>query len=327
VSKTRESPAADWPQGIAVDAGDRSRGAQLAAVQRARVISAMLTVCAEHCASNVTVAHVVACAGVSRRTFYELFEDCEDCFLATFDEGIARASRHVLPMYRSRDPWRKRIRASLEALLAFFDSDPVTCRFLVVEAHCAGANVLERRSGVFTHLVGAIEQGRYDAKASAASSPLAAEGAVGAVLSVIHNRMVRATPGDLFELANPLMGMIVLPYLGPAASQEEFDRPVAPREPAPAPPRDPLAGLGIRLTYRTMRVLLAISEHPGGSNREIGLAAGVQDQGQISKLLGRLRSLELIENTGAGAASGGPNSWRLTAKGSEVRALASIQER
>jgi chromosome segregation and condensation protein ScpB len=44
----------------------------------------------------------------------------------------------------------------------------------------------------------------------------------------------------------------------------------------------------------------------------------VQDQGQISKLLSRLRTLGLIENTGPGPVKGEPNAWRLTAKGQRV---------
>ena len=52
----------------------------------------------------------------------------------------------------------------------------------------------------------------------------------------------------------------------------------------------------MRLTYRTVRVLLAIAQHPGASNRQIGEDAGVHDQGQISKLLTRLHKLGLVDN-------------------------------
>lgn len=74
----------------------------------------------------------------------------------------------------------------------------------------------------------------------------------------------------------------------------------------------------MRLTYRTLMVLSAIATRPGSSNREIADGAGVSDQGQISKLLGRLERLGLIENTGLGHIKGEPNAWRLTHKGTEV---------
>ena len=55
------------------------------------------------------------------------------------------------------------------------------------------------------------------------------------------------------------------------------------------------------------------------SNREVGEGADIIDQGQTSKLLARLESLGLIQNTGEGHAKGATNSWRLTAKGLEVQ--------
>jgi predicted transcriptional regulator len=63
-------------------------------------------------------------------------------------------------------------------------------------------------------------------------------------------------------------------------------------------------------TYRTERVLEAIAKHSGASNREVADFAGVLDEGQISKLLKRLESLGLIENTGEGQPKGKPNAWR-----------------
>jgi DNA-binding IclR family transcriptional regulator len=82
---------------------------------------------------------------------------------------------------------------------------------------------------------------------------------------------------------------------------------------------NPLAGI-TRLTYRTMRVIQAVAEQPGASNYEISRRAGVSDQGQISKLLGRLARLGLLANTGDGQAKGLANAWRLTSRGRQVNA-------
>jgi DNA-binding MarR family transcriptional regulator len=84
-------------------------------------------------------------------------------------------------------------------------------------------------------------------------------------------------------------------------------------------PADRLRELGVRPTYRTLWVLTAIERYPGASNREVARAAGVFDNGQISKLLKRLEGLGLIENTGECAARGKSNAWRLTAKGDECK--------
>ncbi len=91
--------------------------------------------------------------------------------------------------------------------------------------------------------------------------------------------------------------------------------PRAPRT-GPSATGDPLRELDMRLTYRTVRVLLAIDAIGGRgsppSNRQVATAAGISDQGQISKLLARLQPLGLIGNTGGDHAKGEPNAWSLT---------------
>ena len=143
---------------------------------------------------------------------------------------------------------------------------------------------------------------------------------MGGAASVIHARLVVPDGRSLLELTGPLMSMIVLPYLGAAAGGGSWSvRPPAPVRPdgRTRAPADPLRDVEMRLTYRTARVLSVVAEHPGSSNREIGLASGIQDQGQMSKLLTRLSRLGLIENTGAGPSRGGPNAWVLTGAGAE----------
>jgi hypothetical protein len=148
---------------------------------------------------------------------------------------------------------------------------------------------------------------------------LAADGVVGAILAVIHARLLEENPEPLVALTAPLMSLVALPYLGPGAAQKEMDRPL------PPPPkkgkharRDPLDGLDMRLTYRTVRALMAIGANEGASNRLVADVAGIADQGQISKLLTRLQNLGLIENSGDGQIKGAANAWRLTVKGEEV---------
>jgi AcrR family transcriptional regulator len=325
---------------------DRSAGReQVARIQRGRMIAAMVEVASERGAGNVTVAHVVARSGVSRRTFYELFTSGEECLLAVMEDSLGRARSYVLEVYDPQEAWRVRIRAALHALLEFVEDEPGRGRLLVVESLCAGSDALERRSRVLAELIRAVDAGRGthkgtgtlkgtpkghaagESERSAALTPLTAEAVVGAVLSVIHARLLvpaRVLKGGrpaLVELTNPLMSMIALPYLGAAAARRELDRPL-PKRRRRAPHASDGAGhlndLPMRVTYRTMCVLSAIASQPGASNRQVGDSAGITDQGQISKLLHRLEGLGLILNGGAGQARGTPNAWTLTEKGAEI---------
>jgi AcrR family transcriptional regulator/DNA-binding MarR family transcriptional regulator len=288
-------------------------------IQRARILVAMAEVVCERGTGDVSVAHVIGRAGVSRRTFYELFEDREDCFLAAFQEAIGRASRYVSAGYDPTSDWIERVRSALEAILRFLDDESMFGRLAVVESLAAGVRAREMRHLIVARMVAAVDAGRERMGTSSSATALTAEGIVGGVSAVIHGRLISADPGPLVELVNQLMSMIVLPYLGPDAARREMERPVSKISTRPfTATANPLKGLEMRLTYRTVRVLTAVANRPGASNRAIGEAAGVGDQGQISKLLARMEKLSLVENTHTGPSKGAPNAWMLTKQGEEV---------
>jgi AcrR family transcriptional regulator len=293
---------------------------QVAGIQRLRILAGMFQTACERGAGSVTVAHVVERSGVSRRTFYELFDDRDDCFLAAFEEALTRASERVFGAYRSGDGWLEQLRAGLVELLVFLDEEPLAGRLLVCESLSAGPVVLGRRAEVIRVLTRAVDAGRALVREGREPLPLAAEATVGGVLSLIYARLCEPQDGGLLELAGPLMSMIVLPYLGVGAARRELDRRLPVRASVMGrgdvvPLGDVFKGSGMRLTYRTVRVLEAVAERPCASNRVVGESAGISDQGQISKLLDRLQRTGLIENSGVGSGKGMPNAWSLTDKG------------
>jgi AcrR family transcriptional regulator len=117
------------------------------------MLNAMVEVAGERGAPGASVAHIVERAGISRRTFYEHFEDREDCFLAAFDYALARAGEAVLPAYGVEGSWRERVRSGLAALLGFFDEQPGLGALLVVDALGAGPRALARRGELLDALI------------------------------------------------------------------------------------------------------------------------------------------------------------------------------
>jgi AcrR family transcriptional regulator/DNA-binding MarR family transcriptional regulator len=306
-------------------------------IQRSRILGAMAEEVAIRGASSVTVARVIARARVSRRVFYELFADIEDCFLAAFEWAVEQAGELTRDAYGAEKNWREGIRLALASLLRFFDERPLLAQLCIVHAAGGGPRVLERRSRAIAELCEAVDRGRLEAPGSRVTGPVVAEGVVGAVLAVLYTRLLaRDDSADahgqegseqpaLIEMHGELMSLIALPYLGAAVAGSELRK--AP--PSPRPRETPLERLpagrstreepAARLTYRTVRVLRAIGELPAGSNREVAQRAGIVDQGQISKILTRLEFQGLVVNRGGnGAARGTPNSWWLTERGEEL---------
>ncbi|HEX3509534.1 MAG TPA: TetR family transcriptional regulator [Solirubrobacteraceae bacterium] len=276
--------------------------------------------------ARMTVAQVIGRARVSRKTFYDVFSDREDCFLAVVDGAIARAEQAIGDAYRDEDGWRDGIRSGLGALLALMDAEPVLARLCFVETLAAGDRVLARRAAVLVRLAAAIDEGRDRSRSEHEPPELTAQGVVGAVFSVLHARMLERGETPYSDLLGALMSMIVLPYLGSRAAGRELavssSAGQSQRRLPADNPADPLRGINMRLTYRTLRVLTVIAEHPGASNREIAERSGITDQGQISKLLTRLGRLELIDNVGGGQERGASNAWHLTKRGAQVERAA-----
>jgi AcrR family transcriptional regulator len=296
---------------------------QVTEIQRSRMLAAAVEAVEDVGYSRMTVAQVIGRAKVSRKTFYDVFDDREDCFLAAFDLAIAQAKAHSGDAYEHDQSWRDSVRSGLARLLMFLDDEPGLAKLCVVEALGAGTKVLERRAQVLEELAAIVDRGRAVTNATREPPDVTAEGVVGAVFAVLHTRLLEGSSEPLTNLLGPLMSMIVLPYLGARAASKELSRPALDvheggRQPARSRSKDPLEGLEMRLTYRTVRVLMVIAEHPGASNREIAEGSGIADQGQISKLMTRLERLQLVENTGEGQVRGASNAWHLTERGAQV---------
>jgi AcrR family transcriptional regulator len=305
-------------------------GGNVMEMQRRRLLLAIGEVVSEDGLEAASVGRVCKRAGMSRRTFYELFEDREACLQAAFELAIERIAESVVHAYRGERRWRRRVRAALRAMLECFDLDPGLARLCLVETLKAGPEALEYRRRVLDVLSHAIDDARREAKNGAGLAPLTAESTVGGVLAVLHARVLTHDPRPLMELLNPLMSMIVHPYLGPVAAKRELGMPVAESngridERTVNAGADPFRDLPIRFTYRTARVLATIAAEPGINNRQVGDAAGVHDQGQMSKLLRRLQRNGLIANQDEQPSKGEPNAWTLTERGKAVHNAIGVQ--
>lgn len=294
------------------------QGGHVVEMQRRRLLTATTELVYEHSASGVTVATVCERAGISRRTFYEIFIDREHCLLAAFNDTVEQATLTVEQATRGQGRWRERMRTGLTALLSFLDQEPGMSRLMIVDALAAGHNTLQARKHILTHIIAIIDEGRTETKPGREPPPLTAEGIVGAVFSVIHARILERNRQPLTQLTGALMAMIVQPYLGPQTAQRELEKPTTKQPNTPRTPTDPFKDLPIRLTYRTCLVLTSIATTPGASNKQIAHAAGITDDGQTSKLLTRLHHHNLIHDTGIGPTKGQPRAWTLTQQGEHV---------
>jgi AcrR family transcriptional regulator/DNA-binding MarR family transcriptional regulator len=331
--------------GRRVGGGRRGVGGGVGAVEsrRVRVLRAAAVAVDERGYGAVTVAHITARAKVSRRTFYELFVDRDECLLEVMRDIEQRVTAELRAAGLDGLVWRERIRMGLWTVLRFFDREPVLARFCLAQSARGDDSMAAYRGELLARVTGVIAAGAQESVEGQDCSPLVAEGIAGAVVSILNTRLSafegagRRGHGDMPPLAvllGELMALIVLPYLGSEVAREERFRPV-PTAPARARLPVPAAGSkqggkylaldagpspvpGLRMTFRTALVLEAIARAPGISNLGVAHHAEINDQGQVSKLLSRLERNGLVQNTGRGQSKGAPNEWRLTPTGEKV---------
>lgn len=162
---------------------------------------------------EASVERVLERAGMSRRTFYELFTDREDCFLAAYDEAMRAVLKLVTDAYLGCEMPERRIEAGLEAFLRFWAEDPAVARMCVVEVFAAGARARERRAEFMARFAALMEHGLGELRGDTQLDRLAAQALVGGVNEVIYGPIDRGEVAKLPELAAEIVSSQIAPLV------------------------------------------------------------------------------------------------------------------
>jgi AcrR family transcriptional regulator len=195
----------------------------VSAVQRERLLAAMLRATAELGYREVSVQDVLERAGVSRPTFYEHFENKEDCFLAAFDSAAARLRERLETAGLGGGDWRERLRFSLEELLRFVSEDPDAAMSLIVDGRAACPDALSRRDELLDYFASCLDaQVRAETDPTNVPTAIAAAGIIGGIEALLYSRLNRGESDDVQSLLPSLMYFAVLPYEGHKVASEEL---------------------------------------------------------------------------------------------------------
>ena len=188
----------------------REAPAEDASPQRDRLVRAAISALAELGWARTTVREVVRRARVSLRTFYEHFDDREDCLLTAFaevEEEVAARVGSQLAARRADEPPVERLRAAFEANMAAWAAEPELAVVLHLELRAAGTAGRERYFAVidrFARFCRAWHR-TADPEAAAATPSEAYRMAMGAVEQLVTERVDEGRVEELPELAEPAL--------------------------------------------------------------------------------------------------------------------------
>jgi AcrR family transcriptional regulator len=169
------------PMGRTRDAGD----------QRARLLAAVVQVAAADGYSGARIGDIAKHARVSRATFYELFNDKEDCFLEAYEREAARVSDAVAASVACAAPVDA-ARAALCSLIELADRESAVFAFLTQEV--SGARLVAERERLFSALELHVQVAWERAKRTDELPDLPLRCLLGGVLRAVGIRIGR---GDL----------------------------------------------------------------------------------------------------------------------------------
>ncbi|HEX5376843.1 MAG TPA: TetR/AcrR family transcriptional regulator [Solirubrobacterales bacterium] len=190
--------------------------------KRERILEGMLHSVGSDGYDATSVRTVLDSTGLYRQAFYDLFPDKEACYLEAFDLGMERLDAQVQAAAAPEKTWQGKLRAGLGALLQALDNEPDLGRALIVEVHAAGPEALEKRSKVMKRITDFIDSARAAPGEGESPPPIAPEGIVAGIHSVVHARLATGATEGFRELLPEFMYFAVLPYFGSELAEQEM---------------------------------------------------------------------------------------------------------
>jgi AcrR family transcriptional regulator len=183
--------------------------------QRQRLLDAAADAMAEEGYAELTVRDLIDRAGVSRRTFYQLFEDKIECVFAAHERAFERLSEAIVGACRAELAWHDRVAAAIVASLAFAVESPSDAQLVVVACHTASEPKLASRGhAAHEQLAELLRTGRGQDGVVHAPPELTEQAVVGAAMAVVGARLLAGDVASLPLLAPELIEVVLTPFLG-----------------------------------------------------------------------------------------------------------------
>ena len=193
----------------------------IARSQRERLLEAAIRVVAAKGYAATTVADLTREAGISRTTFYAMFDDKEGCFLAAYDGIVDVLVRRVAGAYEGEGEWPQRARAGLAALLEALAEEPDVARLALVDVGSAGPAAQRRFRAAMQRLTPFFDEGRDFAPGGRNLPANTSRMAIGAVTGLIADELTEERAEDLPKLLSDVLFATLVPYIGPDAAARE----------------------------------------------------------------------------------------------------------
>jgi len=183
----------------------------------------MIQVVAEHGYAECRIVDVIDIAGVSRKTFYELFDDKEHCYLSTYDLILGQLLSVTSAEFEAAPDakWSDRIRTGLAAMIDVIVAEPLAARFCIVEVLAAGPKALARRDAAIRQFTYFLDAGRSET--SIELPGITSLAIAGGINELLCSELIHGASANLPARLPDMVFWITSPFLGPAGAALQRD--------------------------------------------------------------------------------------------------------
>jgi AcrR family transcriptional regulator len=187
---------------------------EVADEHRNRIIGAMARLAREKGYTAMTVADLVAAASVTRESFYELFRNKEEAFLAAQAYGLQTSVALTAGSFFGAESWPDRAWNGSEALLGYVGGQLDLVHVDLVESYAAGPAAI-RRSFDNRMAYTLFLEDAYRISPEAERLPrLCSEAIGGANLELMRSQVVAGRTERMLEVLPQMAFVTLAPFLG-----------------------------------------------------------------------------------------------------------------
>ncbi len=191
----------------------------VAATQRDRLYDGLVHTVAQKGYAAATVGDICHAAGVTRPTFYALFEGKEDAFLATYRHGTRVVWDVMTAAFREPDDWRTGVRNGIGVLLSILSSVPSFAAMAIVEVESVGAIARTERDLMLQR----FHQFFADAPHRTELPDELIGSVIGGIYATIYRHVANGKTESLQELLPTLTYFALVPFIGHRQAATELD--------------------------------------------------------------------------------------------------------
>jgi AcrR family transcriptional regulator len=180
--------------------------------QSRRILAAASIVFARFGYNATSVLSIIESAGVSRRTFYDLFAGKADAFGAAHEEAFAVFAERVRLACEYEREWPVKVARAVEAAVEWAAANPSRARLIVAEPFTVGTQRACCYDLLVSRFTPSLRPGRVACKTEL--SPSLEEALLVSASALVASRLEPKRIGSLSALTPHIAEFLLTPYLG-----------------------------------------------------------------------------------------------------------------